>query len=131
MVKDATRITRESSTLIDVICTNKPQNITRVDVIPACLSDHELIGCVRKLNSHSFKPRTINTRDYKNYSQEDLCIYLCQSGFESVYSSITVESSWENFKNIFLKLLISMHHRSQRESAVNPVRGCKTKRSVK
>ena len=51
MVKDPTRITRESSTLIDVIgCTNKLQSITRVDMIPACLSDHELIGCVRKLN---------------------------------------------------------------------------------
>ena len=50
MVKDPTRITRESSTLIGVICTNKPQSITRDDVIPACLSDHELIGCVRKLN---------------------------------------------------------------------------------
>jgi exonuclease III len=91
MVKDPTRITRESSTLIDVVCTNKPQNITRVDVIPACLSDHELIGCVRKLNSHSFKPCTIKTRDYKNYSQEDLCFDLRQLGFESVYSSITVE----------------------------------------
>ena len=70
-------------------------------MIPACLSDHELIGCVRKLNSHSFKPRTIKTLDYKNYSQEDLCFDLRQWGFESVYSSITVESSWENFKNIF------------------------------
>lgn len=60
-----------------------------------------MIGCVRKLNSHSFKPRTIKTRDYKNYNPEDLCSDLRQSGFEPVYSSITVESAWGSFKNIF------------------------------
>jgi len=40
-----TRITRESKTLIDVICSNVPHNISSVKVIPAGLSDHELIGC--------------------------------------------------------------------------------------
>ena len=43
----------ESSTLIDAICTNKPQNISDVD-ITASLSDHEMIACVRKINNHPF-----------------------------------------------------------------------------
>ncbi|CAB3993279.1 Hypothetical predicted protein [Paramuricea clavata] len=102
MVKDPTRITPESSTLIDVICTNKPQNISKVEVISASLSDHEMIGCVRKLNNHSFKARTIEARDYRNYNHEDLCNNLRQSSFDSVFASKTVESAWENFKHIFL-----------------------------
>ena len=32
MVKDPTRITHESSTLIDVICTDQPQNVSKVKV---------------------------------------------------------------------------------------------------
>ncbi len=67
----------------------------------ASLSDHEMIGCVCKLNNQVFKACIVKTRNYKNYNHEQLCSYLCQSSFDSVYNLITVESAWENFKNIF------------------------------
>ena len=74
MVKDPTRITH--------VIHQIPQNISKVEVISASLSDHEMIGCVRKLNNHSFKARTIEARDYRNYNHEDLCNNLRQSSFE-------------------------------------------------
>ena len=43
-ISSPTRITRESKTLIDVICSNVAHNIFSVKVIQAGLSDHELIG---------------------------------------------------------------------------------------
>ena len=59
LISSPTRITRESKTLIDVICCNVPHNIFSVKVIPAGLSDHELIGCAHKLNNVKFNPRIV------------------------------------------------------------------------
>ena len=63
LISSPTRITHESKTLIDVICSNVPHNIFSVKVIPAGLSDHELIGCARKLNNVKFNPRIITCRN--------------------------------------------------------------------
>ena len=41
----------ESKTLMDVTCSNEPHNIYSVKVIPAGLSDRELIGCALELNN--------------------------------------------------------------------------------
>jgi len=47
LIGTPTRITPESQTLIDVICSNESQHICCTKVIPAGLSDHELIGCAQ------------------------------------------------------------------------------------
>ena len=47
LITSPTRITNQSSTLIDVICSNEPQNISITKVIPAGLRDHEMVGCAR------------------------------------------------------------------------------------
>ena len=49
MVKDPTRITRTSKTLIDLIFTNKPERITRTFNLITGLSDHNMTLVVRKL----------------------------------------------------------------------------------
>jgi len=59
LISSPTRITHESKTLVDVICSNAPHNIFSVKVIPAGLSDQELIGCAHKLNNVKFNPRII------------------------------------------------------------------------
>ena len=56
VVNEPTRVTRESQTLIDIICTSQPQNITSVKVVKSALSDHDMMAFVRKLNSLKFKP---------------------------------------------------------------------------
>ena len=45
LINSPTRITSESSTLIDLIATNNPQNIRSSGVLSSGLSDHELIYC--------------------------------------------------------------------------------------
>ena len=55
LIDSATRITNNTSTLIDVILTNISKNIKNVITTPLSLYDHDLIGCVRKLNNHSTK----------------------------------------------------------------------------
>ena len=85
VVKEPTRVTRESQTLIDIICTSQPQNITSVKVVKSALSDHDMTAFVRKLNSLKFKPRAIKCRNYSKY---------CATRFNEELSSV----SWDNLR---------------------------------
>ena len=83
VVNEPTRVTRESQTLIDIICSSQPQNITSVKVAKSALSDHDMTAFVRKLNSLKFKPRTIKCRNYSKY---------CATSFNEDLSFV----SWDN-----------------------------------
>ena len=48
LIDSVTRITNNTSTLINVILTNISKNIKNFITTPLSLSDHDLIGCVRK-----------------------------------------------------------------------------------
>ena len=51
IIKEPTRVTAESRTMIDLIATNHPQNIKDSGVVTGTsLSDHEMSFCVRKIN---------------------------------------------------------------------------------
>ena len=85
LIRIPTRITPESQTLIDVICTNEPQHICCTKVIPAGLSDHELIGCARKLHNVKHQPRVITCRNYANYNPQLFCDDLRSKDFGNVW----------------------------------------------
>ena len=69
MVQKPTRITESTETLIDIIATNNSQNLIDNDVIPTSIGDHDMVGCVRKVNCVKFQPWLITCRDYKNIKQ--------------------------------------------------------------
>ena len=107
VIKTPTRITKDSSTLIDVILTNKPAAISRYGVIPLSLSDHDCVGCVRKLNHERFNPRTITCRDYRKYNPQDLCNDLNNKDWSSVYDSTCPNSAWTKMKEILTNTFTS------------------------
>ena len=69
-------------------------NISSVKVMPAGLSDHELIGCARNLNNVKFNPRIITCRNFANYDPKLFCEELNSANFEEVYSSVSVSEIW-------------------------------------
>ena len=64
IIKNPTWISKTTETLIDVIQTTPAINIRKSVVIPAGLSDHDMIGCVRKMYKFKRNPKII-----KNYTQ--------------------------------------------------------------
>ena len=50
IIRKATRICDITKTLIDIIATNSPATIIYHDVIPTGIGDHDMVGCVRKIN---------------------------------------------------------------------------------
>ena len=63
--KTATRITEDSPTSIDLIFTNKAAKVTNASSFPLLFSDHDMIGCARKIYTIKYDPETNECRDWK------------------------------------------------------------------
>ena len=66
LIKVPTRILVESSSLIDVILTNKPRSVLTSGVFDLGPSDHNLIYTVLRLHCSKFSPRTVVKRHFKH-----------------------------------------------------------------
>ena len=43
------------------------------------ISDHDIIGCVYKMNNVKFNGRTMHCTDYRNYNSQQLQKDICES----------------------------------------------------
>ena len=66
-ITDPTRIAQHSSSLLDLMSTNCPRNISYSGVITSCLSDHDMVYVVRKINWKKAPAQFITYRSYANY----------------------------------------------------------------
>ena len=66
-----TRITSNTSTLIDHILTNTQENISQSGIIDTAISDHSLTYCTRKISKAKYnRHKKINVLSLKNYSSD-------------------------------------------------------------
>ena len=107
-VKDPTRVTKDSKTLIDVILSNCSQNLPKTIVIESGLSDHHMVGTVRKLNSLKLQPRLITCRNFKNYDREKFISDLKTAPWGKVYTENSVNKAYENFEST-VKGIVDKH----------------------
>lgn len=91
MIKKPTRIHGDTKTLIDVFMTNNRSVIKETVVIASAISDHEMIGGVRKMNSAKSKPKTTYCRNYKNYNKDDINECLQAENWASEISFVAQE----------------------------------------
>ena len=71
LIRQETRVTCNSASLIDHILTNASEKISQSGVIDTGLSDHQLIFCTRKiLKLKSGETKYVNYRSMKNYTKE-------------------------------------------------------------
>lgn len=68
LIKEPTRISDTSRTLIDLIFVNNEHRIVKSGVVPFPLSDHYLVFCILKTGVHTkAHPRMFEYRSYKNF----------------------------------------------------------------
>ena len=67
LIKVPTRVVVESSSLTDVILTNKPPSVLTSGVFDLGLIDHNFIYTVMRLQCPKFIPRTVVKRHFKHY----------------------------------------------------------------
>ena len=104
IIETPTRTTDSSSTLIDAIFTNHPQNISNQNVFPLSLSDHDCVGCTRKLNNEHFDPKTIICRNYNSYNETILCDKLKQQNWSYFKNCECPNKAWQIMKTNLLKV---------------------------
>ena len=90
MITEPTRTTEASSNLIDLIITNRPENITNKVVFVNSITDHEMIACSRKINNIRYNPKTVECTNYTNYSPEKLRSNVIKIDWSPVYDATDV-----------------------------------------
>ena len=93
MIDQPTRITKETEKLIDIALTNNPSSISYVIVDSISIGDHELIGCVRKMQNIKYESKTVRSRDYKNYVPEDLIAETRHTEWDVLYQCNDVNTA--------------------------------------
>ena len=56
LIKQPTRITETSKTVIDIICTKNERTASDTIAEPSAISDHHLIGINRQMNCEKYIP---------------------------------------------------------------------------
>ena len=72
VIKDYTRITPKSKTLIDHAITSNPERIVNCGSFPTCISDYNLIFAIYNLWPKRPPPKLITIQDFKNANIKDL-----------------------------------------------------------
>ena len=109
LITEATRVTSNSSTLIDHILSNSCEKICQSGTISIGLSDHFLTYMTRKIvkgqiGKHNF----VRMRSLKDYNKDDFILKLSNMSWESVLMCFDVEMAWDSFKTIFHSVLDSV-----------------------
>ena len=101
LIKEPTRITDTTATLLDVAIVSKPDNICRSGVLHIGISDHSLIYVCRKISFVKKEIKTVNVRNYRNFNQQhfndDLFHHLTLLYWEINDRNIL----WNNFEKTF------------------------------
>ena len=104
MIKDSTRITETSSTLIDIVLTNFPSNVRQSSVVPLGLSDHNLVYVVRKLYRPRVPPRIITYRSMKRFNANSFVNELNEIDWDDCIVIKDITQAWTNWKLHFLEI---------------------------
>ena len=93
-----TRITKNSTSLLDNVLTNSADRVSQFGVVDTGLSDHQLIYCTRKIiytksNVHKY----IKTRSLKNYSQTLFLDKLKKANFPDYSKFKDINDAYSDF----------------------------------
>jgi hypothetical protein len=110
LIVSPTRVTKKSSTLIDIILSNCPDKHTASGVQVCSFSDHYLIftkvNIEKKVKSHN----CIRYRDYKKFSEKEFLKDLSEHFTKLNLSSSNIkndhdfEDKWKSWKSVFLQI---------------------------
>ena len=103
LIKDPTRVTKDSASLIDHFYTTKPDYIAFRGVKIITISDHYLIYGARKFQATIQSPRIIECRDFKQFNETHFLFEL-QSSINLNLEYWDPNDSWSIWKNTFLNI---------------------------
>ena len=101
LINCPTRITCNTSTLIDHILTNAQDNISQSGVINTAISDHNMIYCTRKTRKTKYnKHKELTFRSLRNYSVDIYKQALERASFPNYDNFHNPDIAYNDFINI-------------------------------
>lgn len=114
LINEPTRITLNTSTLIDLIFTNNDEITYKSDVIDLPqFSDHHLVYCSVNIPIVRNTPRYIYRRDIKNINLNRFELDACNTDWNQILTLNNLNDKVEVFNNLIIKLF-DMHAPIQR-----------------
>jgi hypothetical protein len=120
LVKDPTRITETSQTLIDVALTTNENIIQDCKVIISSISDHNLVHMTLKLKTPKPKPCYITSRNYKNYDANKFFKDLTNVQFQVIDIFDDIDDQINAFNLLFTQVLDAPVKKIKIRSKPNP-----------
>ena len=106
LIRNPTRSTLTSQTLIDHFATNKPKLIINFGVFTTAFSDHDLIFGIQKVSSRvDREPKIIKSRQLKNYDPVKICRDLEKVNWDLILKQDSVHAMSSEFENCFVTIL--------------------------
>ena len=105
LIDEPTRITGTSATLIDLILTNKEENISKSGVIHLGLSDHSMIFAIRKHCIPKSRENVKYIRNFKNFNANDFLTDLSQTPWENIAQYDNPNVCWRVWYSLYLQVL--------------------------
>ena len=109
IIEEPTRVTINTSSLLDHILSSHKNKIAQSGTIPIGISDHFLTFCTRKVVKAQFhRHNNVTIRSLKNYSAELFLYKLANADWSSVFITNSVDTAWKSFKKVFISVLDSV-----------------------
>ena len=107
LVSEATRVTPDSSTLIDHIYSNCPENVTSINVPKIGLSDHFPVFFTRKMHVQPAKRAhyTITYRSFKNFDENKFHADLQAVPWDLIHLFDDTDDVLEVWNDLFLEVV--------------------------
>ena len=105
LITQPTRVSNNTSTLIDHIYVNNPELYAHSGQLEPGLSDHVLIFTARKRAKLCKSKTTIIIRDYKHFSQINFLHSIQNEDWTDLFNSTDVNEAVSIFNFIFLKIV--------------------------
>ena len=120
VINDPTRVMETTSTLIDLILTNKAENISCAGVLHLSISDHSLVYAVRKFELPKSRPSIKEVRDFKYFSDSDFRADLMQVPWDTICydDPNTCWIVWKSFFNEILNKHAPMRQRRLKAKSI-------------
>ena len=97
MISKPTRVTRDSSSLLDVILTTNPHQVIQTTILQNSISDHFTISALLRLKAPKPHRSRILTRTYKNYDSEKFSEDISKVIWNALDEISDVNSRLEHF----------------------------------
>ena len=107
LVKSPTRVTKESSTLIDLILVNSPDNVKFTGATDLSFSDHKLVYCSYSLKKPKFEPQYVKRRDFRNFAEDKFIQEINNADWNSLrgIADLNIDEATTKFENIYSSII--------------------------